>query len=351
MSTPVTFPELPATMQAVLLPEFGDMDVLRLADLPLPAFGPDDVLVRMHAASVNPRDWMIRAGTYPFRRTLPSLPFVLGSDVAGTIVRVGSEVDAFEVGDEVFAMVPTSYGFGAFAEYAAVPSNALAIKPSGVSFPEAAAAPLAALTALQAIRDDGRMRSGARVVVVGASGGVGHYGIQIARALGASTVVGVCSGRNAEMVRDLGADRVVDYRSEPFPDALADDEPYDLVFDAIGRHSLAKCKRIMTRRGAYVTTVPSAGIMFDAIRTFVWRFGRTARIVLVASKGSDLSLLAQWMAAGKLRSAIDRTAPLAGFAELLGHSRTFRTRGKNVFVADGRVTSPGDRDSAARASG
>lgn len=339
-------PALPSTMQAVLLPEFGDMDVLRVESLPLPEVGPHDVLVRVRAASVNPRDWMIRAGTYPFRRTLPSLPFVLGSDVAGTIVRAGSKVDGWRAGDEVFAMVPTTYGFGGYAEYAAMPAKALARQPPDTSFEEVAAVPLAGLTALQAIRDDGRMKSGHRVVVVGASGGVGHYGVQIAKALGASTVVGVCSERNAETVRDLGADRVIDYRGESFLDALKDDEPYDLVFDAIGRHSLSKCKKIMSRRGAYVTTVPSVGIIVDAVRTFIWRFGRTARIVLVASRGEDLALLASWMESGKLRSVVDQTAPLDGYADLLGHSRTFRTRGKNVFVIP-PATRPGDPDPAA----
>lgn len=319
-------------MRAVLLPKFGDMDVMQITDVALPAIGAGDVLVAVHAVSINPRDWMIRAGTYPFRRTLPKLPFVLGSDVAGVVVRVGSKVEGWTEGDEVFAMVPTTYGFGAFADFAAVPAAALARKPTTVSFVEAAAVPLAALTALQAIRDDGRMKRGARVVVVGASGGVGHYGVQIARALGASTVVGVCSARNADLVRNLGADRVIDYRSEEFPDILAGDEPYDLVFDAIGRHSLSKCRRYMTRRGAYVTTVPSAGSVFDAVRTFVWRFRRTARIVLVRSSGDDLSLLATWMESGALRSVIDQTAPLEEVKDLLAHSRTFRTRGKNVLT-------------------
>lgn len=342
-------PALPTTMRAVLLPESGDMDVLRVESLAVPAVGPHDVLVRVRAASVNPRDWMIRAGTYPFRRTLPSFPFVLGSDVAGTIVQVGARVDDWSVGNDVFAMVPTTYGFGGYAEYAAVPAKSLALKPADATFEDAAAVPLAGLTALQAIRDDGRMKPGNRVVVVGASGGVGHYGVQIAKALGASTVVGVCSERNADMVRELGADRVIDYRSESFLDALKDDEPYDLVFDAIGRHSLAKCKKIMSRRGAYVTTVPSAGIVFDAVRTFVWRFGRTARIVLVASRGEDLALMASWMESGQLHSVVDQTAPLEGYADLLGHSRTFRTRGKNVFVIHPGEATSVDPDPAAEA--
>lgn len=337
--------DLPDIMRAVVLPKFGDMDVLRIEDRPLPDLGPTDVLVAVRAASVNPRDWMIRAGTYPFRRTLPPLPLVLGSDVAGTIVRIGTHVVDWKVGDEVFAMVPTTYGFGGYSEFTAVPAQALARKPTHVAFEDAAAVPLAGLTALQAIRDDGRMKNGHRVVVFGASGGVGHYGVQIAKALGASTVVGVCSERNADLVRNLGADRVVDYRSEHFPEVIQDDDPYDLIFDAIGRHSLAKCRKIMTRRGAYVTTVPSAGIIFDAVRTFVCRFGRTARIVLVASRGEDLSLLGSWMESGKLRSVVDRTAPLEGYTELLGHSRTFRTRGKNVFVVTKRAEArPGDSD-------
>ncbi|MDA8017456.1 MAG: NAD(P)-dependent alcohol dehydrogenase [Thermoanaerobaculia bacterium] len=325
-------PGVPSVMRGVLLPSFGDMGVLRLEEIAIPEPGPRDVLMRVHAASVNPRDWMIRAGTYPFRRTLPSRPFILGSDVAGVVVRTGSKVEGFLPGDEVLAMVPTSYGFGGYAEYVAVPAKALASKPSSVGFAAAAALPLAGLTALQAIRDRGRMRLGHRVVVVGASGGVGHYGVQIAKALGASTVVAVCSQDNASWVQDLGADRIVDYRSQPFPAALEDDEPFDLIFDSIGRHSLSTCRKIMSPRAAYVTTVPTPRILLDAVRTSVWPWGRTARIVLVASRGRDLGQLTSWMESGDLKSVIDHTAPLDGYAELLGHSRSLRTRGKNVFL-------------------
>lgn len=323
-------------MKAVTFEEYGDADVLRVVDRPRPEPGPGDLLVRVRAASVNPRDWMIRAGTYPFRLALPRKPFVLGSDVAGVVESVGGDVHAFAPsfarGDEVFGMIPSSKGFGGYAEFALLPAKVAARKPPSVSFEEAAAAPLASLTALQALRDDGRLEAGDRVVIVGASGGVGHYAVQISRALGAGEIVGVCSGRNAETVRELGADRVVDYEKEPFPAALLEEPPYDLVFDALGRHGLRKCSPILTPRGRYVTTVPSPVDVFHALRTRVWPFGRRERIVLVRSDGADLRRIAGWMESGEVRSLLDEVRPLDEVRQVHEYQRTFRTVGKNVLV-------------------
>lgn len=323
-------------MRAVTFEEYGGPEVLRVVDGPRPEPGAGDLLVRVRAASVNPRDWMIRAGTYPFRLALPKKPFVLGSDVAGTVEDVGSGVPAvspsFAEGDEVFGMIPSSKGFGGYAEYAVLPARVAAKKPPSVSYEEAAAAPLAALTALQALRDDGRLEAGGRVVIVGASGGVGHYAVQIARALGAGEIIGVCSGRNAETVRDLGADRVVDYKTEAFPAALLEEARYDLVFDALGRHGLRKCTPILAKRGRYVTTVPSPADVFHAVRTRIWPFGRRERIVLVRSDGADLRRIAEWMETGEVRSLLDRVRPLEAVREVHEYQRTFRTVGKNVLT-------------------
>ena len=315
------------TMHAVTIPEFGPSEVLTYGEQPTPEPRRRQVLVRVHAASINPRDWMIRSGTYVFKAMLPRLPFIPGSDVAGVVA--ASESPRFRPGDRVFAMVPSSDGFGGYAEYVAVRESALAPMPDGLPVAEAAAMPLAALTALQALRDDGRLRPGQRVVVVGAVGGVGHYGVQIARALEAGEVVGVCSEANHDLARELGCHRVIDYRKEDYTRLLHD---VDLVFDTIGRGSLGAASRVLTHRGAYVTTVPTARAILDAVRTRLWPFGRRCRIVLVKSKGVDLELLASWTHEGRLRSVIDRTAPLADARLLHDHSRTFRTRGKNVLM-------------------
>ncbi|MEM1206162.1 MAG: NADP-dependent oxidoreductase [Acidobacteriota bacterium] len=333
-------------MKAVAIDRFGPSDVLEYRDWPTPSPGPRQVLIAVRAASVNPRDWMIRGGKYVFKAMLPKLPFVLGSDVAGVVAAVGPRVRGFEVGDEVFAMQPSSRGFGGYAEFIAIDERSIAPKPQGVPFPEAAAVPLAALTALQALRNDAGLRPGGRVVVIGASGGVGHYGVQIARALGAGTVVGVASGANGELLKDLGADIAVDYRSQRFQDVV---DGADVVFDAVGRSSFAECRGVLTRRGTYVTTVPSPGAVAHAVRSRLWPFGKRCRIVLVRAAGEDLRLLGGFMAEGRLRSILDLEVPLERAREAHDHSRSLRTRGKNVLLVH-RDDGSGDRSPTGRPS-
>lgn len=190
--------------------------------------------------------------------------------------------------------------------------------------------PLAALTALQALRDDARLRPGQRAVIVGGSGGVGHYGVQIARALGAAEVIGIASERNLDFLRELGCDRALDYRAGD-PWEVLRGEDLDVVFDTIGRVGLAKASRALGPRGAYVTTVPSGRQIFDSIRTALWPFGRRSRIVLVRASGDDLAWLGRLAEEGRLRSTLDRVEPLENVAALHEHSRSFRTRGKNVL--------------------
>ena len=317
-------------MRAVRFARYGGSEVLELVEHPDPRPAPGQVVIRMRAASINPRDWMIRSGRYPFRFMLPKLPFVLGSDVAGVVEAVADDVEGLAPGDEVVAMVPSSDGFGAYAELVAVRASVVAKKPAGVSFEDAGALPLAALTALQALRDDGGLRAGQRVVVAGASGGVGHYGVQIARRLGASEVIGVCSAKNADFARELGCDRVIDYREARYEDELRD---VDVIFDAIGRTGFARAKKALGPKGVYVSTVPSAGLYVHALRSRLLPIGRRAAIVLVRSRRDDLEQLLAWMADGDLRSVIDTREGLENVRALHDHSRSFRTRGKNVIVA------------------
>ena len=319
---------IPDTMQAVQIDRFGPSDVLKTVELPVPRPGPQQVLVAVHAASINPRDWMIRAGTYIFKAMLPKLPVVLGSDLAGTVVAVGSQAQRFRVGDRVFAMVPSSDGLGAYAEYAVVRESAVARLPDVLDFVQAAGMPLAGMTALQALRDDGRLKPGQAVVVVGAVGGVGHYGVQIARAMGAERIVGVCSESNHALALELGCHEVIDYKAQDYTKTVRD---IDLVFDAIGRGSLARNRSVLRPRGTYVTTIPSPSAAWDSLRTRLWP-GRRSRMVLVRSNHRDLSRLAEWAKAGKLRTIVDRTEPLHRVKDLHDHSRSFRTRGKNIIV-------------------
>ncbi|MEM9558115.1 MAG: NADP-dependent oxidoreductase [Acidobacteriota bacterium] len=336
----------PATMRAAWIERFGGPEELRVGERPTPRPRAGEVLVAVHAAAINPRDWMIRAGTYPGKAMLPRLPFILGSDLAGVVVGHGARLDAaaaaaLPVGTRVAAMVPSRDGFGAFAEFAAVRAAAVVPLPDSIDFASAAATPLAAQTALQALRDDaglGRRRrsEGVRVAVLGASGGVGTFAVQIARQLGASEVVGVASGLNEQLVRDLGATDFVDYKSHDPTEAIRD---VDIVFDVIARHRLASCRPMLRPGGVYATTIPSPRAAWDSLRTravgLAWRRAPQSRMVMVRSRGDDLRQLVAWLADGRLRAVIDRTAPLDEIGELFAHSRTFRSRGKNVVQIAG----------------
>ncbi len=318
-------------MKAVYFERFGPSDVLRYGDWPRPVPRPDEVLIEVHAAAVNPRDWLIRSGRYPLRWLLPRLPFVLGSDVSGVVAQVGGRVRGFDRGDEVYAMQPSSRGFGGYAEAVAVPARAVARKPRTMTHEEAAGVPLAALTALQALRDDARLAAGQKVVVVGASGGVGHYAVQIARALGAE-VAGVSSTANVELVKSLGADRVVDYKAARFQDVLSG---YHVVFDVVGRESLASCARVLRPGGTYVTTIPRLSTGYEALATrlrrAVSRRARRSRVVLVRARGRDLERLTRWIEDGRLTTVIDSVHPLEDAARAHDLSRTFRARGKLIL--------------------
>ncbi len=317
-------------MKAVYFERFGPSDVLIYGDRPRPVLKPDEVLIEVHAASVNPRDWLIRDGRYQLKRLLPPLPLILGSDVAGVVAEVGERVERFRAGDEVYAMQsPTR--FGGHAELFAVVESAVARKPSNMSWEEAAGVPLAGLTAWQALRGNARMKAGDRVLVVGASGGVGHYAVQIARALGAR-VTGVCSTANIELVRRLGAQRVIDYKQERFHDL---EDRYDVVFDVIGRESPKTCAPVLRPGGTYVTTIPGPGTLLrmagSRLASTLFRRARRSEVILVAARGSDLEAMTELIEAGELQTIVDSVYPLAEAAKAHDKSRTFRTRGKLIL--------------------
>ena len=318
-------------MKAVYIERFGPSNVLIHGERPQPKPRANEVLIEVHATGVNPRDWLISSGRYPLRFMLPRLPFILGSDVSGVVAEVGSRVEGWKPGDEVFAMVPSSRGFGAYAELVAVPASAVARKPRGVTHEEAAGAPLAALTAFQALRDNARMRKGHRVLVAGASGGVGHYAVQIAKAFGAE-VTGVCSGGNVELVEGLGADHVVDYEKEKFQEVA---RHHEVVFDVIGRENPGSCAEVLRPGGTYVTTIPGPSTVLTMLRSrlrsaFASRAKRF-EVVLVRASGSDLEKIGWMMEDGHVKTVVDSVYPLADAAEAHDRSRTFRTRGKLIL--------------------
>ena len=319
--------EVPRTMRAVVARGRGGNEVVALEERAVPRPGRGELLVRVRAAAVNPRDWMIRSGRYPLQFTLPRSGLVLGSDLAGEVVATGPGRGRFAVGERVHAMQP-GRRFGAFADYARVPEAVAARVPDGLGDAEAAAMTLAGLTAWQGLVDEGGVGKGGRVLVIGAAGGVGHMAVQLARALGAR-VTGVCSGAGASFVLGLGADRVLD-RASPWTAGAGRD--WDAVFDAFGAFGFGAARRLLAGRGVYVGTWPTPRIIAATLATRLWPPGRQCRLVAVRSDGEDLAALGALAAAGRLRVEVARTFPLEAVAEALDASRGFRTRGKLVIA-------------------
>ena len=319
-------------MRAAYVERTGGPDELIIGTRPVPTPGPGQLLVRVRAASLNPRDWMVRAGSYPFRAALPPFPVTLGSDFSGEVVALGARATRFAVGDEVFGMQVLTGGFGAYAEYIAVDERVLARKPPGISHADAAAVPCAGLTAWQALHDIGRIGSGDQVVICGGSGVVGSYSVQFAKSSGA-LVIATTSVGNAALVRDLGADAVVDYKAEDF---TAQVRGQALVFDAVGRTPFKAARRTLAPGGRYITTIPSARVLLAATATRIARiatFGRrtSAHLVLVRARGEELAAIAELMAQGRVRSHIDSRFPLAEARAAQERSRSWRARGKIIL--------------------
>jgi NADPH:quinone reductase-like Zn-dependent oxidoreductase len=321
------------TMKAIVIDRYGTSDRLQLREVERPRPSAGEVLIRVHAAGVNPIDWKVRRGL--LRPVLwLRFPIILGSDVAGVVEEVGPGVTRFRPGDPVFALLyPKRHGPGGYAEYAVAPDSAVARKPEALSFEEAASMPVAALTALQSLRDLGRLAAGGSALIDGASGGVGTFAVQLARALGAARVAGVCGPSNVELVRGLGADTVIDYTREDFtrrPDRL------DVILDAVAKSSFGACRRILGPRGTYVTTLPMPGVLFwGALLPVAGRlgYGKRAKFVVAQARGSDLEFLGRLVDEGKLRPIIDRIFAFDQVKEAHDFSETGRARGKIVLSA------------------
>jgi NADPH:quinone reductase-like Zn-dependent oxidoreductase len=322
-----------ATMTAITQERYGTSSVLQVGEIDRPSLADGQVLLRVHAAGVNPADWAIMSGlpyiarpVYGLRK--PKNP-IRGSDVAGTVEAVGPGVTRFTVGDQVFG-----WGDGTYAEYAAVDETGLTRKPANLTFEQAAAVPMAGLVALQAIRDHGKVGPGTRVLVNGASGGIGMFAVQIAKALGAH-VTGVASTRNQDLVRSFGADAVIDYTKVDFTKT---GERYDYILDNVSNHSLTALRRALTPTGMLVpnggnfTNTWFAGggrIMRAVILTRL--VSQTLRNFLVSMKIEDLEALRELIEAGSVSPVIDRAFPLSQTAQALAHVGAGHARGKTVI--------------------
>ncbi len=311
-------------MKAVVIRRYGSAEVLQSEDVAQPQIQPNQLLVKVHASSVNPIDWKTRQGMLSLLSG-NNFPLILGFDLAGEVVAVGSQVRSFQPGDTVYGCA--NFPGGAYAEFAAVPENLIAPKPTNLTFEEAATVPLAALTALQALRDQGNIKSSQTVLINGASGGVGMFAVQIAKALG-TEVTGVCSTRNLEFVKSLGADRVIDYTQEDF---TADRVQYDIIFDAVGKRSLSKCKRVLKPEGIYISTLPTPEVLIQSLLTAFFP-GQKAKFVIERPNTEDLVYLKELIEAGKVRTVIDRSFPLAELAAAHSYSESERTVGKIAIV-------------------
>jgi NADPH:quinone reductase-like Zn-dependent oxidoreductase len=311
------------TMKAVVYEKYGPPDVLELQEVDTPTVTDSEVLVRVHAASVNPLDWHFLRGTPFVVRIWAGLVRpkrkILGADVAGRVEAVGGKVTRFQPGDEIFGMKS-----GAFAEYLCVPEEGVVLKPANLTYEEAAAVPVAALTALQGLRDKGQIQPGHKVLINGASGGVGTFAVQIAKSFGAE-VTGVCSARNLDMVRSIGADRVIDYSEEDFTQT---DVLYDLILDAVGNHPLSDCRRALHANGIYVAV---AGSVVRAL--WIAMTGRKRMVsMLTKSNREDLCFMKERLETGKVTPVIDRRYPLREVAEALRYLEEGHARGKVVIT-------------------
>jgi NADPH:quinone reductase-like Zn-dependent oxidoreductase len=322
-------------MKAIVYDNYGSPDVLKLEEVEKPAPKDDEVLVDVHAASANPLDWHLMRGE-PFLARLEGGLLKpknrrLGADLAGRVEAVGRNVKEFQPGDEVFGEVFEN-GLGGFAEYVAVREDALALKPANLSFEEAAAVPIAALTALQGLRQ-GQIQAGQKVIVNGASGGVGTYAVQIAKSFGAE-VTGVCSTRNLELVRSIGADRVIDYTREDF---TRNGQPYDLILDAVGNRWLAEHRRALAPNGRCViigfTSLPK---LFQAmfVGPLISRRGsqQLGLMQTVRTNKSQLLFIKELLEARKVVPVIDRRYPLIETDKAIRYLEEGHARGKVVIT-------------------
>jgi len=309
-------------------------DVLEFKDVTKPAPKDNEVLVKVHAASLNMADWhLLTAGVFLVR--LSSGLFkpknkILGMDVAGRVVAVGKNVKQFQVGDEVYGDL-SGCGGGSFAEYVAVPEKSLALKPVNLTFEEAAAFPMAAVTALQGLRDVGKIQSGQKVLIQGASGGVGSFAVQIAKAFGAE-VAAVCSIRNIEQARSLGADHVIDYTKEDF---TKNEKKYDLIFAANGYRKLEEYKKSLAPKGIYVMSGGSTKQIFEALlrgSSLSEKNGRKLCAFTAQPKQEDLVFLKAWAEAGKVKPVIDKRYPFSETADALRYLGEGHARGKVILT-------------------
>ena len=321
-------------MKAIVRTQYGPPDILQFTEVAKPTPADDEVLIKLFAASVNPLDLFQLRGA-PLIRLIPGLRTpkhqVLGCDIAGRVEAVGSQVKQFQPGDDVFGV--TGFVGGGFAEYACAAEDKLALKPADLSFEDAAAVPIAAITALQGLRDKGRIQPGQKVLVDGASGGVGTFAVQIAKSFGAE-VTAVCSTRNVDTARALGADHVIDYTREDF---TRSGQRYDLILGANAHHSIFDYRRALNQGGIYVIVGGGLARIFQAMLLaplLSWIGSKKTCFFIANINQKDLVFLKDLLATGKVKPVIDRRYPLSEAAQALRYLEEKHARGKVVLTVE-----------------
>lgn len=307
------------TMKAVRIHEYGGPEVLKYEDVPRPKPGPGEVLIRVHAAGVNPIDWKVREGYIPSF----SLPLILGWDVSGVVEAAGSSATGFKAGDEVYTAADRSH-IGSYAEYVAVPESQIALKPRSLDHIHAAAVPLAALTAWQALFDTANLSAGQTVLIHGAAGGVGHYAVQFAKWKGAK-VIGTATGEGVDSARELGADEVIDYKQKRFEDEVQD---VDVVLDVIGGETQQRSWRVMKKGGILVSTVGISSPEAAAEQ------GVRGEAIVRHPDAAQLARIAELIDAGHVKPVVETVLPLAEARRTHEISQAGHAHGKIVLCVD-----------------
>jgi NADPH:quinone reductase-like Zn-dependent oxidoreductase len=321
-------------MKAITQDRYGSPDVLELKSIDKPLVGDDDLLVRVHAAAVDAGVWHLMRGVPYIVRMAFGLrkpkKNVLGADMAGQVEAVGKNVTQFQPGDEVYAEVDT----GSFAEYTCAPEAVVGLKPANLTFEQAAAVPLSANTALQGLRDRGQVQPGQKVLINGASGGVGTFAVQIAKWLGAE-VTGVCSTTNVDLVRSIGADHVIDYTREDFTKS---GQRYDMILDLVGNHSTSDFRRALTPKGTLVLSSGNGGRWLGPMGRIINALvlspfvGQRLRPLVATRSKENLVALKELMESGRVTPVIDRTYPLGETPEAIRYVEQGHARGKVVIL-------------------
>lgn len=315
-------------MKAAIINQFGNPEVFELSEIEKPHIKDDQILIKVFASSINPIDWKQRKGNHKFILGSP-FPIVLGYDVCGEIVEIGNKISKFKLGDQLFGVIDNKYG-GALAEFAVGHENCFALKPTNISNEEAAAFPMVALTALQALRNKAKLQYGQTVLINGASGGVGHMVMQIAKIMGAE-IIAVSSTQSRDFVNEFEPDQYIDYTKENIFDVI---DKVDVFFDIAGNYSFPKTKKILKPKGIYLNLEYIKSLKKMPVNLLYQLFskGKKAKSLLMKQNSSDIELIAKWISDGSLKLSIDEVFSLKNITAAHDYAQQGHNKGKNVIL-------------------